>query len=112
MQSVGFDFFFAGELDETVETVEVEAFEVGTAAEIHGILDCRRAFWIAFAMTAFDELERGHNFGGSSLLAKSSSSSFDLLRSSSISPLTDMLSAFDVCEDNMLQSIPTDILLG
>jgi hypothetical protein len=30
MQSVGFDFFFAGEPDESVEAVEVEAFEVGT----------------------------------------------------------------------------------
>jgi hypothetical protein len=97
MQSAGFDFFFAGELDETVEAVEVEAFEVGTAAKKDKILDCRRAFWIAFAMTAFDELEWGHNFGGSSLLAKSSSSSFDLLRSSSSWPLTDMLLAFGVC---------------
>jgi hypothetical protein len=86
MQSVGFDFFFAGEPDESVEAVEVEAFEVDTAAKKDGILDC------PFAMSAFDELERGHNFGGSSLLAKSSSSSFDLLRSSSSSSLTDMLS--------------------
>ena len=97
MQSVGFDFFFAGELDKTVETVQVEAFEVGTAAKKDGILDCRRAFWISFAMTAFDELEGGHNFGGSSLLTKSSSSSFDLLRSSSSSPLTDMLSVCAGC---------------
>ena len=81
MQSVGFDFFFAGEPDESVEAVEVEAFEVGTAAKKDWILDCRGAFWIAFAMSAIDELERGHNFGGSSLLAKSSSSSFELLRS-------------------------------
>ena len=49
MQSVGFDFFFAGEPDEFVEAVEVEAFKVGTAAKKDGILDCRRAFWIAFA---------------------------------------------------------------
>ena len=97
MQSVGFDFFFAGEPDETVEAVEVEAFEVGTAAKKDGILGCHRAFWITSAMSAFDELERGHNFGGKSLLAKSSSSSFDLLRSSSCSPLSDMLPAFGVC---------------
>ena len=64
MQSVGFDFFFAGEPDESVETVEVEAFEVGTAAKYVLILGCHRAFWIASAMTAFDELEGGHNFGG------------------------------------------------
>ena len=70
MQSVGFDFFFAGEPDETVEAVEVEAFEVGMAAKKDGILDCRCAFWIAFAMSAFDELEQRHNFGGSSLLPK------------------------------------------
>ena len=37
MQSVGFDFFFAGEPDETVEAVEVEAFEVGMAAKKDGI---------------------------------------------------------------------------
>ena len=36
MQSAGFDFFFAGEPDETVEAVEVEAFEVGTAAKKMG----------------------------------------------------------------------------
>ena len=70
MQSAGFDFFFAGEPDETVEAVEVEAFEVGMAAKKDGILDCRCAFWIAFAMSAFNELERGHNFGSSSLLPK------------------------------------------
>jgi hypothetical protein len=97
MQSVGFDFFFAGEPDESVEAVEVEAFEVGTEAKKYGILGCRRAFWIASAMSAFDELERGNNIGGKSLLAKSGSSSFDLLRSSSRSPLSDMLSAFGVC---------------
>jgi hypothetical protein len=62
MQSVGFDFFFAGEPDEFVEAVEVEAFEVGTAAKKDGIFGCRHAFWIASAMSAFDELERGHNF--------------------------------------------------
>ena len=62
------------------------------------VLGCRRAFRIASAMSAFDELERGHNFGGKSLLAKSSSSFFDLLRSSSRSPLSaDLLSAFGVC---------------
>ena len=92
MQSVGFDFFFAGEPDESVEAVEVEAFEVGTAAKYVLILGCRRAFWIASAMTAFDELEGGHNFGGKRLLTKSSSSFFDLLRSSLSSPLSDMLS--------------------
>ena len=97
MQSVGFDFFLAGDPEKSVEAVEVEAFVVGTAAKKDGILDCRRAFWIASAMSAFDELERGHNFGGKSLLAKSSSSFFDLLRSSSRSPLSDMLSAFGVC---------------
>ena len=70
MQSVGFDFFFAGEPDETVQAVEVEAFKVGMAAKKDGILDCCRAFWIAFALSAFDELEWGHNFGGSSLLPK------------------------------------------
>jgi hypothetical protein len=96
MQSVSFDFFFAGEPDEFVEAVEVEAFEVGTAAKKDGILGCRSAFWITSAMSAFNELERGHNFGCKSLLAKSSSSSFDLLRSSSRSPLSDMLSAFGV----------------
>jgi hypothetical protein len=58
MQLVGFDFFFAGEPDESFEAVEVEVFEVGAAAKKDGILDCRRAFWIAFAMSAFDELER------------------------------------------------------
>ena len=88
MQSVGFDFFFAGEPD--------EAFEVGTAAKKVLIIGCRRAFrcafWIASAMTAFDELEGGHNFGGKRLLTKSSSSFFDLLRSSLSSPLSDMLS--------------------
>ena len=92
MQSVGFDFFFAGEPDESVEAVEVEAFEVGTAAKYVLILGCRHAFWIASAMTAFDEMERGNNFEGKSLLAKSSSSFFDLLRSSSGSPLSDVLS--------------------
>ena len=96
IQSVGFDFFFAGEPDEFVEAVEVEAFEVGTAAKKDGILGCRSAFWITSAMSAFNELERGHNFGCKSLLAKSSSSFFDLLRSSSRSPLSDMLSAFGV----------------
>ena len=70
MQSVGFDFFFAGKLDKTVEAVQVEAIEVGTAAKKDGILDCHRAFWISFAMTAFDELEGGHNFGGSGFLPK------------------------------------------
>ena len=34
MQSVGFDFFFAGEPDESVEAVEVEAFEVGMSGGI------------------------------------------------------------------------------
>ncbi len=97
MQSFGFDLFFADEPDESVEAVEVEAFEVGTAAKYGGILGCRRAFWIASLMTAFDEREGGHNFGGSRLLAKSSSSFFDLPRSSSRSPMTDMLSAFSVC---------------
>ncbi len=29
--AVGFDFFLAGEPDETVEAVEVEAFEFGVA---------------------------------------------------------------------------------
>ncbi len=48
-------------------------------------------------MSAFDELEWGHNFGGGSLFTKSSSSSFDLLRSSSCSPLSDMLLDFGVC---------------
>ncbi len=52
MQSVGFDFFFAGEPDESVEAVEVESFKVGTPAKKDGILDCRCAFWIAFAMSA------------------------------------------------------------
>jgi hypothetical protein len=98
MQSVGFDFFFAGEPDESVEAVEVEAFKVGTAAKKDGILDCRCAFWITFAMSAFDELERGHNFGGSCILANSISSTFDLLRSSSSSPLTDMLSVCARCQ--------------
>ena len=92
MQSVGFDFFLAGNPDKSVEAVEVEAFVVGTAAKKDGILDCRRAFWIAFAMSDFVDLEEGHNFRGSSFLAKSSSSSFDLLRSSSSLPLSDMLS--------------------
>jgi hypothetical protein len=84
--SVDFDFFFAGEPD--------NAFEVGAAAKKDGIFGCRRAFRIKSAMSAFDELERGHNFGGKSFFAKSSSSSFDLLRSSSCSPFSDMLSAF------------------
>ena len=92
MQSVGFDFFLAGDPDKSVEAVEVEAFVVGTAAKKDRILDCRRAFWIAFAMSDFVDLEEGHNFRGSSFLAKSSSSSFDLLRSSSSLPLSDMLS--------------------
>ncbi len=85
MQSVGFDFFLAGDPEKSVEAVEVEAFVVGTAAKKDGILDCRRAFWIAFAMSDFVDLEEGHNFRGSSFLAK-------LLRSSSSLPLSDMLS--------------------
>jgi hypothetical protein len=60
------------------------------AGDPDGILDCRRAFWIAFAIPAFVDLEEGHNFRGSSFLTKSSSSSFGLLRrSSSSSPLSD-----------------------
>jgi hypothetical protein len=58
------------------------------AGDPDGILDCRRAFWTAFAIPAFVYLEEGHNFRGSSFLTKSSSSSFGLLRSSS-SPLSD-----------------------
>ena len=50
------------------------------AAKKDGILDYRHAFWIAFAMSDFVDLEEGHNFRGSSFLAKISSSSFDLLR--------------------------------
>ena len=38
MQSVGFDLFFAGEPDESVEAVKVEVFEVGAAAKKDGIL--------------------------------------------------------------------------
>jgi hypothetical protein len=74
--------------DKSVEAVEVEAFVVGKAAKKDGILDYRHAFWIAFAMSDFVDLEEGHNFRGSSFLAKSSSSSFDLLRSSSSLPLS------------------------
>ena len=65
--AVGFDFFLAGEPDETVEAVEVEAFEVGVASKKDdGSLGIRRCFKIEFTMTSFFVLELGHNFGGSS----------------------------------------------
>ena len=91
MQTVGFDFFFAGEPDESVEAVEVEAFEVGTldlfclAKDVISDFGCC-PFWIACTMTAFDDWEEGHNFRGSSVLTKRSSSSFGLLIISSCLP--------------------------
>ena len=65
--AVGFDFFLAGEPDETFEAVKVEAFEVGAAPKKDdGSLGICQCFKIAFTMTSFFVLELGHNFGGSS----------------------------------------------
>ena len=44
MQSVGFDFFLAGEPNESGEAVEVEAFKVGTVAMIDGIFRLSSCF--------------------------------------------------------------------
>jgi hypothetical protein len=90
--AVGFDFFLAGELDETVEAVEVEAFEAGAAPKKDdGSLGIRRFFKIAFTMTSFFVFELGHNFGGSSCCAKMVSSLCFLPNSSLNSALHDML---------------------
>ena len=52
--AVGFDFFLKGEPDETVEAVEVEAFEVFAAPKKDdGSLGIRRCFKIAFTITSF-----------------------------------------------------------
>jgi hypothetical protein len=91
--AVGFDFFLKGEPDETVEAVEVEAFEVFAAPKKDdGSLGIRRCFKIAFTITSFFVLELGHNFGGSSCCAKMVSTACVLRNSSLNSALYDMLS--------------------
>ena len=80
---VGVGFFLAGEPDESVEAVEIEAFEVGAAPKKVVSLAAHRAFMIAFTMASFFVLVVGRKNGGSSCPAKIVSSAF-VLRDSSL----------------------------